>query len=96
MKRSDDKDFTRPSASVDEELLTPKEAADFLKLSDSFLAKKRMTGGGPIYINLGRSVRYSKAALLNWLKSRERRSTKDELDRETEKEAVTIIPEVVD
>ena len=49
-------------------LLVPKEAAAFLKLSISWLAKTRRNGGGPPFIKLGKSVRYSRAALLEWLK----------------------------
>jgi hypothetical protein len=45
------------------DLLTPKEAADELKVSESFLAKARMRGTGPTFIQLGRAVRYSRAAL---------------------------------
>lgn len=58
-------------------LLTPKEAADFLRKSDSFLAKARMDGTGPAYIKVGRSVLYSETALQHWLKSRQRLSTSE-------------------
>jgi hypothetical protein len=44
-------------------LLTPKEAARLLKVSVSWLAKARMRGDGPAYIPVGRSIRYSEAAL---------------------------------
>ena len=44
-------------------LLTSKEAADELKVSESFLAKARMRGTGPAFIQIGRAVRYSRAAL---------------------------------
>ena len=53
-------------------LLTPKDAAAFLKLSLSWLAKARRRGDGPPYLKLGKSVRYSESALLAWLKSRQR------------------------
>jgi predicted DNA-binding transcriptional regulator AlpA len=56
-------------------LLTPKEAAHRLKLSASFLAKARMRGDGPSYIQIGRSIRYAEAALLLWMKSNTRTST---------------------
>ena len=56
-------------------LLTPKEAAKLLKVSLSWLAKARMRGDGPAYIRVGRSIRYSEAALLQWMKSRQRLST---------------------
>ena len=44
-------------------LLTTKEAAAELKVSESFLAKARMRGIGPAFIQLGRAVRYSRSAL---------------------------------
>jgi excisionase family DNA binding protein len=58
-------------------LLSPKEAAKLLKVSTSWLAKARMTGEGPPYIRIGRSIRYSEAAVLQWLKSRQRLSTSE-------------------
>jgi excisionase family DNA binding protein len=60
-----------------ERLLTPKEAADLLRVSMSWLAKARMRGDGPPYIRIGRSIRYSEAALLQWMKSRQRLSTSE-------------------
>jgi Helix-turn-helix domain len=45
-------------------LLTPKEAARVLKVSPSWLAKARMRGDGAPYIRIGRSIRYSEAALI--------------------------------
>jgi excisionase family DNA binding protein len=59
-------------------LLRPKEAAKLLKVSLSWLAKARMNGDGPPYIRVGRSIRYSEAALLQWLKSRQRLSTSEQ------------------
>jgi predicted DNA-binding transcriptional regulator AlpA len=53
-------------------LLTASEAANFLRLSLSWLAKARMRGDGPPYVKLGRSVRYREGALVQWLKSRAR------------------------
>jgi excisionase family DNA binding protein len=50
-------------------LLTAKEAAKLLKVSLSWLAKARMRGDGPPYIPVGRSIRYSEAALLQWMKA---------------------------
>ena len=52
--------------------LTPKEAAARLKVSLSWLAKARMRGDGPPYVKFGKSICYSEAALLQWLKSRQR------------------------
>jgi predicted DNA-binding transcriptional regulator AlpA len=58
-------------------LLTSKEAAQFWRVSTSFLAKARMTGNGPPFIKIGRSVRYSEATLLQWMKSQQRLSTSE-------------------
>jgi predicted DNA-binding transcriptional regulator AlpA len=60
-------------------LLTPKEAADYLRLSLSWLAKARMRGDGPPYIEIGERgpIRYAEAALLQWMKSRQRLSTSE-------------------
>jgi excisionase family DNA binding protein len=59
-------------------LLTPKETANRLKVSLSWLAKARMSGDGPPFIRVGRSIRYSEAALLQWMKSRQRLSTSEQ------------------
>lgn len=53
-------------------LQTSKQAAAFLNVSVSWLAKARMRGEGPPFIRIGRSVRYSTATLIRWLKCRER------------------------
>jgi hypothetical protein len=67
-------DKARPQSDV---LLTPKEMARLLKVSVSFLAKARMTGEGPPYMLVGRSVRYSDTGRQQWLKSRQRLSTSE-------------------
>jgi predicted DNA-binding transcriptional regulator AlpA len=56
-------------------LLSAKEAAKLLKVSTSWLAKARMRGDGPPYIQLGRAIRYTDAAIANWVRSRQRFST---------------------
>jgi predicted DNA-binding transcriptional regulator AlpA len=56
-------------------LLTPDEAAAFLKLSKSWLAKARLKGNGPAYHKLGGSVRYSVAVLQQWIKANQHIST---------------------
>ena len=58
-----------------ERWLTPMEAADFLRVSVSWLAKARMRGDGPPYVKLGRSIRYSETALLLWMRAHQRLST---------------------
>lgn len=58
-------------------LLTPDEAAEVLKVSVSWLAKARMRGDGPPYIRIGRAIRYSETALIQWMKSRQCLSTSE-------------------
>jgi predicted DNA-binding transcriptional regulator AlpA len=60
------------------ELLTPKETARYLRLSESFLAKARMHGNGPRYRKLLRAVRYSKSDLDAWLKVCAKTSTAEQ------------------
>ena len=59
-------------------LMTPNEAAEILKVSLSWLAKARMRGDGPPYIRVGRSIRYAEAALVQWMKSKQRSSTSEQ------------------
>ena len=65
---------TKTGAGFDH-LLTPQDAANFLGISLSWLAKRRLAGDGPPYLKIGRCIRYSEAALVQWLKSRTRLST---------------------
>ena len=60
-----------------ERLLTARDAANLLRLSQSWLAKARMRGDGPPYVKLGRSIRYAEGALLQWIKSHVRLSTSE-------------------
>lgn len=60
-----------------ERLLTPRDAASFLRLSPSWLAKARMRGEGPPYVKLGRAIRYVEGALILWTKGHQRQSTSD-------------------
>jgi predicted DNA-binding transcriptional regulator AlpA len=60
-----------------ERLLTPKEAANVLRLSTSWLAKARMRGDGPPYAKLGRCIRYAEGNLLQWMESHLRLSTSE-------------------
>ena len=59
-------------------LMTPNDAAKVLQVSLSWLAKARMRGDGPPYIPVGRSIRYAEAALIQWMKSRQRSSTSEQ------------------
>ena len=58
-----------------ERLLTPREAATFLRLSESWLAKARMRGDGPPFEKFGHCVRYPEGPLLQWMKAHLRLST---------------------
>jgi hypothetical protein len=60
-----------------ERMLIPKDAANFLRVSESWLAKARMRGDGPPYVKIGRSVRYAEGGLVQWTKSRQRLSTSE-------------------
>jgi len=51
-------------------LLNEGELAEQLGSTVRFLQSKRMTGGGPEFIKVGDSVRYSQLAVGKWLKSR--------------------------
>ena len=64
-----DSDFEPP--------LTPKETAQFLRVSESWLAKARMRGDGPPYLLFGRSIRYGGGGLVRWMKSCVRQSTSE-------------------
>lgn len=59
----------------DDPLLTPDEAARFLRRPASYLAKLRCFGGGPRFVKQGRLVRYRRSALEAWLAGLERAST---------------------
>ncbi len=57
-------------------LLRSEQAADYLGLSTSTLAKMRLRGDGPPYTKIGRRLcAYDLEALNNWLDGRQRTST---------------------
>ncbi|MDL2401569.1 helix-turn-helix transcriptional regulator [Rhizobium mayense] len=56
-------------------MLRTEDASNYTGLSASTLTKLRLTGGGPAYIKLGKSVVYDPADLDAWLSSKRRRST---------------------
>jgi excisionase family DNA binding protein len=54
----------------EQELLTPREDAAYLRVSKSYLDKLRVYGGGPRFLRLGkRKVLYRKSDLKAWLGS---------------------------
>jgi len=57
--------------------LTRKEAAGYLRLGESTLAKLFVSGDGPPAIKVGRSVRYSCVDLNQWMAAKRRKSTSD-------------------
>jgi hypothetical protein len=46
-------------------------------IPESTLAKMRMRGGGPPYVKIGRSVRYSVSLGLAWMDAHTRRNTSE-------------------
>jgi excisionase family DNA binding protein len=55
----------------------PKEAAAYLRSSTSTLAKLRVYGGGPVFCRVGRSIRYRKSDLDEFMAHTCARSTSD-------------------
>jgi predicted DNA-binding transcriptional regulator AlpA len=55
--------------------LSVREAATFLRVSKSFLDKRRLDGNGPIYMKMGRRVVYDQTDLEVWAASTKRRHT---------------------
>jgi excisionase family DNA binding protein len=60
------------------QLLDQKEAARLLRLSERTLERLRLTGGGPVYVKAGRSVRYREGDLEAWITARVVSSTSQE------------------
>jgi hypothetical protein len=60
-----------------ETLLTPMEAAAILKVKTNTLAKWRVTGEGPSFIHVGRSVRYSAREIARFIDRQTRHSTSE-------------------
>jgi hypothetical protein len=58
-------------------LLIESEASAHLRVSRSFLAKKRCTGGGPRFCKIGRRVLYDIADLDEFAEQGKRRSTSE-------------------
>jgi hypothetical protein len=64
-----------------EPLLTTEEAAAILGVSPSFLAKARMRGESPEYIQIGRAIRYARRALLSFAADRTRKPIQRKPDK---------------
>jgi predicted DNA-binding transcriptional regulator AlpA len=57
--------------------LNTKQAAHYVGLSESLLEKRRCSGDGPIYSQIGKAVRYLASDLDAWMKANKRNSTSD-------------------
>ena len=62
------------------EILTTLEAATYTRLGKPTLERYRLTGDGPRFCKLGKSVRYRRADLDTWLCSRLVCSTSDTVE----------------
>lgn len=60
-----------------ETLLTGREAADLLRLSERTLERHRVAGTGPRFIRLGRAVRYRRRDVLDFVERNARQSTSE-------------------
>jgi predicted DNA-binding transcriptional regulator AlpA len=53
---------------ADDSIMSPRAAAQYLGLSESWLAKQRSANQGPTWMRLGRKkIGYRRSALLAWL-----------------------------
>lgn len=59
----------KDSAEISTPLFTEKEAAQYLIRSPSSLRRARKTGIGPKFVRIGRSIRYAKTELDNYILS---------------------------
>lgn len=58
---------------VASKLLCTRQVAEILSVSPAFLNKLRSKGGGPVFVRVGRAVRYRQCDLETWV-SRNRRA----------------------
>jgi predicted DNA-binding transcriptional regulator AlpA len=72
--RHDGDDMTHPDLNM---LLTSREVAALLRLSERTMERHRVTGTGPRYIALGRAIRYRGCDLLDWIEHAARQSTSE-------------------
>jgi excisionase family DNA binding protein len=69
---------SNPAGTGGQELLTPGEAAVYLRVSKSYLDKLRVYGGGPRFLRPGkRKILYRKSDLDAWLGSQSFDSTSE-------------------
>jgi predicted DNA-binding transcriptional regulator AlpA len=58
-------------------LLTQREAAPVVRLSERTLERHRVAGTGPAYVNLGRRVFYRRRDLAEWIERHVRHNTSE-------------------
>lgn len=58
-------------------MFTTEKAAEYLGLRDTTLEAWRCRGGGPVFLKLGKAVRYRKEDLDKFLDARARTSTSE-------------------
>jgi predicted DNA-binding transcriptional regulator AlpA len=61
-----------------DDLLTTDQAAALCKLSPRTFESLRVKGGGPIFIRLGRAIRYRLEDVEAWIRDHSRRNTSEE------------------
>ena len=61
-----------------DQLYNEKETAKLLSMSVKTLQRYRYTGGGPIYIKLGKSVRYKESDIEKYVSERTRYITTEQ------------------
>lgn len=61
-----------------EQLYNEKETAKLLSMSVKTLQRYRYTGGGPIYVKLGKSVRYKESDIAKYVSERTRYITTEQ------------------
>lgn len=57
--------------------LNTQQAAAYLQISPSTLSKRRLFDDGPLFVKMGKSVRYRRSDLDAWTATRLRKSTSD-------------------
>lgn len=60
-----------------DEAINSRDAAKLTGVPVCTLATWRSRGGGPRFLKLGKSVRYRRRSLFEWMKASERRNTAD-------------------
>jgi hypothetical protein len=61
-------------------ILTTREAAEHVRLSETQLERLRQRDDGPVYIKIGRAVRYRECDLVTWLEQHLMPTTSNQRD----------------